>query len=99
VGSSEIIAYLYNDATIDKLTTYKINEFVQREENAGDLNKSPPVIALNSMEDSMFLFTSLGIWQIKTKTVLTDVKPINSISGFNSKDYGGIDKICMDNKA
>lgn len=50
-------------------------------------------MALNTMEDSMFLFTSLGIWQIKTNTILTDVKPIHSISGFNSKDYGGIDKI------
>lgn len=56
--------------------TYKINDFVQREESMGDLSKSPPVIALSTIEDSLFLFTSLGIWQIKTKTILTDVRRV-----------------------
>ena len=93
IASSEIIAYLYNEQTIDKLTTYKINDFIQREEGVGDLNKSPPVLALNTMEDSLYMFTSLGVWQIKTRTVLTDVRRVEGLSGFDSKEYGGIDKV------
>jgi hypothetical protein len=40
-------------------------------------NISPPVIALNSQESILYVFTSLGIWQIQTKTILTDIKMIN----------------------
>lgn len=93
VGSSELVAYLYNDYAIDKLTTYRINEFVQREDNIGDLSKSPPVIALSTREDSLLLFTSLGIWQVNTNTILTDIKPIPDLSGFNSRDLAGVDKV------
>ncbi len=59
----------------------------------GDLSKSPPVIALSTVEDSLFLFTSLGIWQIKTKTILTDVRRVQSLAGFDTKVTGGLDKV------
>lgn len=70
------MVYLYSEASIDKLTSYKITEFVQREEFSADLNKSPPKLALSSREDYLFLFTSLGVWQINTRTVLADLKKI-----------------------
>jgi hypothetical protein len=93
VGSSELIAYLYNDITIDKLTTYKLTELIEKEDQSSDVTTSSPVMAASSQEDSLFVFTSLGVWQVKTKTVLTNVRKIDSVSGFNSARYGGIDKI------
>ena len=79
-GSSELIAYVYNDNTIEKVTTYKIDQFIQREEQLGQLNISPPVIAASSNEEILYIFTSLGIWEVKTKTILSNVRYVGALS-------------------
>lgn len=92
-GSSEIIAYIYNERKLEKLTSYKMTQLAQREEEeGGDLTLSPPTMALNSREDKLYIFTSKGIWGVDTKTVLATVKKIDNLSGFDSANYGGIDK-------
>ena len=41
----------------------------------------------------MYLFSSGGIWTIDTKTILTNVRRIDSVSGFDGAKWKGLDKI------
>jgi len=43
------------------------------------------------------VFSNLGIWQIQTKTILTNIKFLNNLSGFSSIDSNGVDKILHGN--
>jgi hypothetical protein len=92
-GTAELTAYLYNDRTLERLTTFRIDKFVRREDPQLDLTRSPPAIALSSQEDSLYLFSALGIWQAATSTVLADFRPVDSLGGFKPQDIGGVDKV------
>lgn len=50
-------------------------------------------MAASSIEDYIYIFTNIGIWEVNTKTILANVKKIDKISGFESIDYGGVDKV------
>ncbi len=92
-GTAELTAYLYNDHTIERITSFRIDKLIRREESQADLSLSPPVIALSSKEDSLFLFSPLGIWRVAVNTVLADVKGVGRMGGFDPKDCGGVDKV------
>jgi len=46
----------------------------------------------SSKEDLVYVFSSEGLWQIQTNTVLASVKQIDQLSGFDSRAVGGVDK-------
>jgi hypothetical protein len=71
-----------------------MSQFVPREEDqGGDISMSAPAMALDSRESTLYIFSSKGIWSVDTKTILTNVRKIDRIAGFDSADYGGIDKL------
>lgn len=51
------------------------------------------VIAANTREDLLYIFTNVGMWEIKTKTILASVSKINNFYGFDSAKVGGVDKV------
>lgn len=92
-GTAELTAYLYNDHTIERITSFRIDKYIRREESQADLSRSPPVIALSSKEDSLYLFSPLGIWRVAVNTVLADFKLVGRMGGFDPKEVGGVDKM------
>lgn len=69
-----------------------MNGFIDRDQEAVEVTISPPTIALDSKEASLYIFSSRGIWSVDTKTILTNVKQVKDISGFDSAKYAGVDK-------
>ena len=50
-------------------------------------------MALNYNEEVLYIFSSLGIWKVYTKTILSNVINAGSLSGFSSQKVGGVDKV------
>ena len=92
-GASELSAYIFNEHSMERITTYKLNKFVEGAQSSSDVSVSPPVLATDAKEEYLYIFSSLGVWVVDTKTVLSNVKSQGAISGFDSAKWGGVDKV------
>lgn len=55
-AGSELSAYIFNENSLEKITSYKLKKNTQVQ--SGDIGMSPPVMAADSREQKVFIFTS-----------------------------------------
>jgi len=92
-GASELSAFIFNEHSMERITTYKLNKIIDESSSNSDVSISSPVLATDAREEFLYIFSSLGVWVVDTKTILSNVRSMGSISGFNSAKWGGVDKV------
>lgn len=89
--------YYYNDINIKFLSSFQLPANKNPDSVADDTqtysqSHTSVSMSLNSKETELYIFSSSGIWIVQTKTFLTNIKQITTISGLNVVEIGGIDK-------
>jgi hypothetical protein len=54
---------------------------------------SPPVLAADQREEKVYIFSALGVWTVDTKTILSNVRDIGLLSGFDPTVTKGLDLV------